>query len=188
MRYYDANMKSPVTDYDMVAMPTIKGKKGVGKTVLAGADLEGVMKNEMARQLELYSLLLQEGADQQDARNLIGVWYPTTMQTTCTYRALRAMLGDRLSTQAHPFWQQAAKQIKELITAVDKELGDALVDSCVMHGRCVWKSKYDRECDGCVARNWNVKHVHVYENETSFGKETQCKCGQMKPLNLIEKK
>ena len=139
----------------------------------------------MNRQLDLYSLLLEEGIDQQDARNIIGVFYPTAMQTTCTYRALRAMMADRLSSQAHPFWQKAAKQIKQLITEVDQQLGDGLIDSCELAGRCVWNSKFDRDCEGCIARKLKTTHEHIWDRDTTIGKNTQCNCGIMK-TNLLK--
>lgn len=183
LRFYDANLRKPSDDYDWDSMPTLKDKVGE-KQILKGQDLKKVVENEIDRQMSLYSLLLEEGVDQQDARNVIGVWYPTAMQTTCTYRALRGMLADRLSSQAHPFWQKAAKQIKELVTNVNKKLGDGLIDSCEMAGRCVWRSKYDRDCDGCIKRGWEKPHDHQWIKDTTFGKNTQCPCGIMKP-NLL---
>jgi|TARA_R100000501_G_C2627592_1_gene121540 flavin-dependent thymidylate synthase len=184
LRFYDANIRDPIKDYDFDSMPTIKSAKGK-QTVLKDQNLEEVVEKEMERQMMLYSLLLKEGIDQQDARNIIGVWYPTAMQTTCSYRALRTMLSDRLSSQAHPFWQSAAKQIKKLITEVDKDLGDGLIDSCEMYGRCVWKSKYDRDCDSCIKRGTEKAHEHIFDRETSFGENTQCSCGTMKQ-NLLK--
>ena len=145
------------------------------------------METEMRRQMDLYSLLIKDGVDQQEARNVIGVWYPTAMQTTCTYRALRGMLADRLSSQAHPFWQKAARRIKELVTSVDKVLGDGLIDSCEMSGRCVWNSRFDRDCDSCIARGLKKIHVHEWNRDTTFGKGTQCDCGILKQ-NLLENK
>jgi len=128
LRFYDANLRNPVENYDWDAMPTIKEKISE-QEVLGKHPLKDLVESEMKRQMELYSLLLKEKVSQQDARNVIGVWYPTAMQTTCTYRALRQMLADRLSSQAHPFWQKAAKEIKQLIARIDPYLGEGLVDS-----------------------------------------------------------
>jgi flavin-dependent thymidylate synthase len=192
MRFYDANLKSPVKEYDWIAMPTVtKEKDGsdkIGKkSILKGQTIQSVVEKEMERQLSLYSLLLEEGVDQQEARNIIGVWYPTSMQTTCSFRALRNMLADRLSSQAHPFWQKAAREIKEIITNIDKQMGDSLIDSCEMAGRCVWNSRFDRDCDACIARGKKKAHIHIWNRTTSFGPNTQCDCGIMKQ-NLIENK
>jgi flavin-dependent thymidylate synthase len=183
MRFFDANLRNPVEGYDWDAMPTVKGR--IGKhNFLRERDIQEMVEREMKRQMELYSMLLEEGVDQQDARNIIGVWYPTAMQTTCTYRALRAMMADRLSSQAHPFWQKAAHQIKDLITGVSPILGAALVDSCEIAGRCVWGSKFDRGCPACVERGRKKAHHHLWNRHTTFGPNTQCNCGVMKPKQI----
>jgi len=186
LRFFDANLRDPVEDYDWNAMPTIKDKIAEKNEVFAGRPLKDIVEAEMKRQMELYSLLIKEGVSQQDARNVIGVWYPTAMQTTCTYRALRQMLADRLSSQAHPFWQKAALQIKQLVTEVSPELGAGLVDSCEIAGRCVWNSKYDRDCEACIERKRKSKHEHIWNRDTTFGKNTQCNCGEMKPFELLK--
>jgi len=192
LRFYDANLKDSVKEYDWDAMPTVmKDKEGneklsKGEAPFYGTPIKDVVEMEMKRQMDLYSKLLKEGVDQQEARNIIGVWFPTSMQTTCTYRALRAMLADRLSSQAHPLWQKAAHQIKDLITEISPELGAGLVDSCELAGRCVWNSRFDRDCDACIERGRKKKHEHVWNRETSYGKNTQCDCGIMKPFDLIE--
>jgi len=54
-------------------------------------------------------------------------------------------------------------------------------------GRCVWKSKYDRECVACVQRGMANKHEHKWTKDTTFGKNTQCECGEMKKELLKEK-
>lgn len=185
LRFFDANLRNPVKDYDWSAIPTID--KIAENTILKGQNLKDIMEKEMQRQMDLYSLFLKEGVDQQDARNIIGVWYPTAMQTTCTFRALRQMLSDRLSSQAHPFWQSAAKQIKYLVTEIDQQMGDALVDSCELAGRCVWNSRMDRDCSACIERGRKVAHKHIWNRNTSLGENTQCDCGIMKPTNLIER-
>jgi flavin-dependent thymidylate synthase len=188
LRFFDANLRNPVEGYDWDAMPTIKGKVGQPNGKLFGQDLQALVEREMKRQMELYSLLLEEGVEQQDARNVIGVWYPTAMQTTCTFRALRGMLADRLSSQAHPFWRKAAFQIKSIITGVSPTLGNALIDSCQIAGRCVWNSRFDRDCDACIERGRKVAHTHIWDRVTTFGKDTQCDCGVMKPMNLLKEK
>lgn len=194
LRFFDANLRNPAVDYDWDAMPTImrdkEGKEKIGREdgLFANVKLQDVVQREMDRQMKLYSMLLEEGVDQQDARNIIGVWYPTNMQTTCTYRALRQMLSDRLSSQAHPFWQKAAREIKALITEISPQLGEGLVDSCELAGRCVWNSRMDRDCDSCIKRGLKKPHTHIWNRHTTFGGNTQCDCGIMKPINLIENK
>lgn len=185
MRFYDANLKSPVDDYDWDAMPTVTDKP-FSHEWFNNRKIRDVVADEMKRQLFLYGKLLEEGVDQQEARNVIGVWYPTSMQTTCTYRALRGMLADRLSSQAHPFWRKAAQQIKQLVTEVDQQLGDGLIDSCEMAGRCVWRSKFDRDCTSCIKRGWEKPHEHQWILKTSFGENQQCPCGAMRQ-NLLSK-
>lgn len=187
LRFYDANLRNPVENYDWDAMPTITDKKFKNDAIFGNQTHREVVKREMERQMYLYSKLLEENVAQQDARNVIGVWYGTALQTNCSYRALRTMLADRLSSQAHPFWQKAAREIKKLVTEVDQQLGDGLIDSCELHGRCVWNSRFDRDCDSCIARGKKKKHEHMWSRDTSFGENTQCDCGIMKPFGLIDK-
>lgn len=185
LRFYDANLGGPVERHDWESMPSVK-EEMVGKHTpqLSGQSLRGIIVGEMKRQMVLYELLLKEGVDAQDARNVIGVWFPTDLQTTCTYRALRSMLAARLSSQAHPFWQTAARQIKALVTKVSPVLGDGLIDICQLSGRCVWQSRLDRNCPDCVARKWREEHVCVFDRDTTLGKATQCSCGKLRPLEL----
>lgn len=185
LRFYDANLRNPADEYDWDAMPTVTDKKFKNE-IFAGRGVKEVVEEEMKRQMFLYSKLIEEGVDQQEARNIIGVWYPTAMQTTCSYRALRTMLADRLSSQAHPFWQKAAKEIKKLVTEIDQQLGDGLIDSCELYGKCVWNSRFDRDCDSCIARGLKEKHEHIWSRDTSFGEKTQCDCGIMKPFGLLK--
>ena len=190
MRFYDANLRNPADEYDWDAMPTVSDTKKFkkdefGRDVFGDQTIREVVQNEMKRQLYLYSKLIENNVDTQEARNVVGVWYPTAMQTTCSYRALRTMLADRLSSQAHPLWQKAAKEIKRLVTEIDQQLGDGLVDSCELYGKCVWNSKYDRDCDSCIARGLKKKHEHLWTRDTTFGNNTQCDCGVMKPFGLL---
>ena len=187
LRFYDPNLRiDSVENYDWEAMPTVKDTKAKNP-IFGGKTIKEIVHGEMKRQLDLYSLLIEEGVDQQEARNIIGVFFPTAMQTTCSYRALRGMLADRLSSQAHPFWQKAAKQIKKLVTEVDETLGNGLVDSCELHGKCVWNSRFDRDCESCIARKMKKPHEHLWTRETSFGPNTQCDCGIMKNNYLLQK-
>ena len=186
LRFFDANLQDPCKDYDWDAMPTIKDKPAKSP-VLGGQSIKSLCEREMQRQMTFYSLLVEEGVDQQDARNFIAVWYPTAMQTAVTFRALRETMADRLSAQAHPFWQKAARQIKELVTQVSPKLGSMLVDRCVLAGRCVWQSRFDRECPDCVARGKSKPHVHIWSRDTSFGPNTQCDCGIMRTKQITEK-
>ena len=183
-RFFDINLKNPAVDYDWDAMPSINNDKKFAHPYFGDRPIKEVVQAEMERQLFLYSKLIEEGVDQQDARNVVGVWVPTALQTTCTYRALRNMLADRLSSQAHPFWQKAAKEIKYLITEIDPQLGAGLIDSCELHGRCVWRSKYDRDCASCIARGTQKAHEHKWTERTSWGENQQCTCGVMKQ-NLL---
>ena len=190
LRFFDPNIKTPVDEYDFEnGMPVInKTETEQGKPPFFGTPLKEVTKMEMKRQLDLYAELIKAGSDQQDARNILGVWFPTDIQTTCTYMALRHLLSKRLSSQAHPMWQDASKQIKELITKVSPQLGEALVDACAIEGRCVWNSRLDRDCADCIARGLKKAHEHNWTRTTSFGENTQCDCGILKPMNLIENK
>ncbi len=188
LRFFDPNLKTPVDEYDWSAMPIIEKTETEQKAPFFGTPLKKVMEGEMRHQLDLYSKLVEAGSDQQDARNLLGVWFPTDIQTTCTYMALRHLLSKRLSSQAHPMWQDAAKQIKALVTEVSPLLGNALVDACEIEGRCVWNSRLDRDCADCIARGRKKAHEHAWTRDTSFGEKTQCDCGTLKPMNLIENK
>lgn len=184
LRFFDAKLREDsVKNYDWEAIPTVTDKP-TKNAIFGGLTTKQIVEREMIRQLELYGLLLEEGVDQQDARNIIGVFYPTAMQTTCTYRALRQMLEDRLSSQAHPFWQKAARQIKALVTEVDPVLGAGLIDGCEKDGKCRWRSKYDRDCASCIERGREKAHEHIWDRETSFGPNSQCNCGILKQVFL----
>ena len=129
--------------------------------------------------MEQYSLLKEEsGLETQDARNAIGPWFGTALQTSCTYRALRDTMAVRISSQAHPGWQDATKQIKDLVSSVDPILGEALVDICALQGRCVWHSKLDRPCQDCLNRGKETNHVHKFDLLTKAGNK-QCSCGML---------
>lgn len=188
LRFWDPNLKKPVEEYDWKAMPIIDKIETHNEAPFFGTPLKKVVESEMSRQMELYKMLVEAGSDQQDARNILGVWFPTDIQTTCTYFALRHLLSKRLSSQAHPLWQEASRQIKELVTQVSKPLGDALVDACAIEGRCVWRSRLDRDCEDCIKRGKAQKHEHEYTETTSWGPNTQCKCGVLKPARLLENK
>jgi hypothetical protein len=96
------------------------------------------------------------------------------------------LLSKRLSSQAHPMWQDAAKQIKKLVIEVSPVLGNALVDACEIEGRCVWKSRLDRDCEDCIKRGKTERHEHQWTQTTSWGENTQCLCGVLKPANLLK--
>ncbi len=188
LRFFDPNIKTPIDEYDWNAMPVIKATQTENEHPFYGTPLKDVVKMEMTRQLALYAELIKAGSDQQDARNILGVWFPTDIQTTCTYMALRHLLSKRLSSQAHPMWREAAEQMKSLVTEVSPQLGNALVDACAIEGRCVWNSRLDRDCDDCIARGRKKAHEHAWTRDTSFGEKTQCDCGVLKPMNLIQEK
>jgi thymidylate synthase ThyX len=186
LRFFDPNLKTPVDEYDWKAMPVIEKQQTENKAPFFGTPLKTVTEMEMKHQLELYKQLVEAGSDQQDARNILGVWFPTDIQTTCTYMALRHLLSKRLSSQAHPMWQDASRQIKELVTKVSAPLGNALTDACEIEGRCVWKSRLDRDCEDCIRRGKAERHEHQWTQTTSWGENTQCLCGILKPANLLK--
>lgn len=188
LRFYDANLNSPIDNYDWDAMPVLSKLESKNEAPFFGTPLKEVAKLEMDRQMKLYTELLKQGVDQQDARNIIGVWFPTDLQTTCTYYALRHMVSKRISSQAHPLWQKAAQEIKAEVTKVSPILGEALVDACKIAGKCVWNSRLDRDCGDCISRGNKKIHEHEWTQTTSFGENTQCSCGVLKPLNLLEDK
>ncbi len=188
LRFYDANLNNPVDDYDFtLGMPTVTDRE-LKNPIFGGNNIKSVVEAEMKRQMFLYSKMLEENVDQQDARNVIGVWFPTDMQIACNYRALRTALADRLSSQAHPLWQFVAHEIKMLVSEVSPELGAGLIDSCELYGKCVWGSRFDRDCDGCIKRGLKKPHEHIWSRDTSFGQKTQCDCGILKPFGLLEDK
>src|SRR3990167_2280840 len=55
LRFYDANLRDPVKNYDWEALPSLKDK--VGSELLGKINLDTVMVSEMARQMALYSVL-----------------------------------------------------------------------------------------------------------------------------------
>jgi thymidylate synthase (FAD) len=138
----------------------------------AAISTEDLWRNTIDQQLDTYKWLKDHGASAQDARTVVGVWFPTNLQTACSFRALRDMMALRLSSQAHPAWKDAAKQIKAIVTGIDPFLGDALTDICDIQGRCVWQSRLDRPCDSCAERGRDANHGHDYSNGG------QCSCGE----------
>lgn len=162
LRFFDATKRKPLKGWDWDFVPSI-GTKGTFLNMQFEAMLE--------KQLEVYSLLKEQGASTQDARNIIGVWYPTALQTSCSYRALRDALALRLSSQAHPAWRKAAQQIKEQVTLVDSTLGEELRNICDIQNRCVWQSQMDRPCEDCIKIGRGINHIHNFSNG-------QCTCGE----------
>src|SRR3990167_4712409 len=155
LRFYDASLRNPLDNIDIDFTPSFKGKP----------ELEQKYRDFIKSEMDLYEEFKQNGIDAQDARNVIGVWYPTALQTACTYRALRDSLALRLSSQAHPAWKEVARQIKEHVTIVDSFLGSELRDVCDIQGRCVWQSKLDRPCDDCAKRGRQTNHVHFFDSK-----------------------
>jgi len=162
MRFYRAGKRNPIDKIDWKYFPSVKTKVQ-RETFIA----------ECKREMELYEHLRSEGIETSDCRCVIGSWYGTALQTSCTYRALRDTMAVRISSQAHSGWRDATSQIKKLVTEVDPVLGDALVDICQITGHCVWKSKLDRVCEDCKKRGWGINHVHDFSNG-------QCTCGLFK--------
>ena len=122
MRFYKANARNPVEKIDWKYFPSIKTDRQ-----------KALFIKECKREMELYEHLRSEEIEIQEARCVIGSWYGTALQTLTSYRALRDTMALRLSSQAHAGWQDAAGQIKELVTKVDKVLGDSLVDICTIN-------------------------------------------------------
>jgi thymidylate synthase ThyX len=109
-------------------------------------------QNDLAMQALAYHKWLERGATPQDARNLLGVWTLTHTTTAISYRALRDILAVRQTSQAHPAWQDAVKQIKSLVRVIHPVLSEELRDICDIQGRCVWQSRLDRPCSACEMR------------------------------------
>lgn len=170
LRFYQANERDPVDKIDWKYFPSVKTpEQRDGFLAMAN------------RHMEEYEIMKADplNLETQDARNAIGPWFGTALQTSCNYRALRDTMALRLSSQAHNGWQDAAGQIKKLVTEVDKVLGDNLTDICNVQGRCVWFSRLDRECENCKLRGKESNHQHNFSLVKKNG-ETQCSCGILK--------
>ena len=166
MRFYQAGERDPAERIDWDMFPSVK-------TAEQKEEFMAMVKDD----LERYDRMQKLGIETQEARNAIGVWYGTALQTSCNYRALRDTMAVRLSSQAHPAWQKAAKQIKALVTSIDPILGAGLVDTCQIQGRCVWHSKLDRPCQNCIDRGKSENnHTHNFNLKTK-GMIMQCSCG-----------
>lgn len=168
LRFYQADERDPVGKIDWKYFPSVK----TDEQKIAFLSL---INSHMVTYRNLQKIT---GLETQDARNAIGPWFGTALQTSCNYRALRDTMALRLSSQAHPGWQDAAKQVKDLVTSVDRVLGDGLVDICAIQQRCVWHSKLDRPCKECLGRGRNPNHIHSYNLKTKSGK-MQCNCGEL---------
>lgn len=182
LRFYDVakeGISKPLEDFDEskfisvyedLSVPEIDNPEDDKEWSYAG--FRQALYFQQREQMEFYSEWTSKGVPAQDVRLAIGVWYPTDIQTACTYRALRDMLALRLSSQAHPGWKDVAQQIKALVTEVDPILGGGLTDICEIQKRCVWYSKLDRPCEDCARRGRDVNHVHDFSNG-------QCTCGEV---------
>ena len=167
LRFYQANERNPVEKIDWKYFPSVK------------TDLDKKMFITMAEiQMETYKNIKEYGLETQDARSSIGPWFGTALQTSSNFRALRDTMALRLSSQAHQGWKDAAGQIKQLVTEVDKVLGDSLTDICEIQGRCVWHSKMDRPCEDCKRRGRASNHEHSFSLKTKSG-TMQCSCGEI---------
>jgi thymidylate synthase ThyX len=165
MRFYQAGKRDPVKKIDWAYFPSIKTKQQ-----------KKLFLMECGREMKMHEYLKFRGLEIQEARCVIGTWYGTALQTSCTFRALRDMMALRLSSQAHAGWRDAAGQIKKIVTEVDKTLGDSLVNICEIQKRCVWQSKMDRPCEDCIDKPWAQKPNHIHD----FSKG-QCSCGEFPP-------
>lgn len=162
MRFYQAEKRSPLDRIDWKAFPSVKTK-----------EQKFQFKTFLEQEMIAYENMKSEGIETQDARNVIGVWFGTALQTSCNFRALRDTMAVRLSSQAHPYWQKAAKDIKRLVSKVDPVLGNSLTDICDIQGRCIWQSKLDRPCQECEKRGRKSNHKHNFS-------KGQCSCGETK--------
>ena len=111
MRFYQADERNPVDKIDWIHYPSVKTQKQKVEMLL-------MMNNNMAAYKYLKDTI---GLETQDARNAIGPWFGTALQTSTNYRSLRDTMALRLSSQAHPAWQDAARQIKDLFTSLNKK-------------------------------------------------------------------
>tara|TARA_Y100000310_G_scaffold341182_1_gene439516 strand:+ start:8319 stop:9104 length:786 start_codon:yes stop_codon:yes gene_type:complete len=170
LRFFDATKRDPLEAIDMDFFPSMKRLETRYQDMIQASGTT-LLKGLFHEQMESYQQLLDDGVDAQDARSVIGVWYPTAIQTACSFRALRDMLALRLSSQAHPGWQEVARQIKALVTEAEPFLGAALTDICDIQQRCVWQSRLDRPCDDCAKRGREANHIHNFSSG-------QCTCGE----------
>ena len=161
LRFYDASQKNAV-DLFIDSLDDMAPSVSKARMITAYRDM-------LNTEFIWYQHLQDNGVDRQDARNVIGKWYPTSLQTATTFRALRDTMALRMSSQAHPAWKKAALQIKAQVTEVDETLGNALTDICDIQGRCVWQSKLDRPCDDCAERGRVSNHTHDFSRG-------QCTC------------
>ena len=168
LRFYQAEERSPIDHIDWDLFPSVKTEKQKGLFM-------AMAKNHMAT----YDVLKQAGIDTQEARNSIGVWFGTALQTSCNFRALRDTMAVRFSSQAHPAWQKATRMIRDLVTKVDPVMGASLVDVCTLQNRCVWHSKLDRPCQNCIDKGKSENnHQHKFDLKTKSG-VMQCSCGNL---------
>ena len=168
LRFYQAGERDPVEKIDWDMFPSVKTD-----------EQKEAFKKMAENDMITYENFKAIGMDTQEARNAIGVWFGTALQTACNYRALRDTMAVRLSSQAHPAWQKAAKMIKALVTEVEPLLGEGLVDTCQIQGRCVWHSKLDRPCQNCMDRGqFEHNHEHNFNLQTK-NNGLQCSCGML---------
>jgi thymidylate synthase ThyX len=83
-----------------------------------------------------YSILLDEKLSVQDARGILPLNIHSTVTFSCTFRALRDMLGQRLCLATQGEFRDVANQIKTLINEWDSFWGNMLVCPCDMTGIC----------------------------------------------------
>ncbi|MCK5019327.1 MAG: FAD-dependent thymidylate synthase [Candidatus Peribacteraceae bacterium] len=83
-----------------------------------------------------YHNLIEYGVPVQDSRGVLPLNIHSTVTFSCTFRALRDMLGQRLCFSTQGEFREVARQIKQQTTEWNEFFGNLLTCPCDTTGQC----------------------------------------------------
>ena len=96
---------------------------------------------------ETYEKLIKSGASTQDARGILPINILTNIGVKYNLKTLMGVAEVRLCTQSQEHWQNIIGGMKEEIyTKVHPVIAGLLKPYCERHGKCGFKSIFDRPC------------------------------------------
>ena len=94
-----------------------------------------------------YEKLIKAGASTQDARGILPINIMTNIGVKYNLKTLMGVAEVRLCTQSQEHWQSVIRQMKqEIYSKVHPVLSGLLKPYCERHGKCGFKSIFDRPC------------------------------------------
>lgn len=109
---------------------------------------------------EGYNLLLNKGADTQDARGVLPTNICTNILLGINLRALALMMETRLCIRAQGEFQQTALLMKDLVLDIHPWTSPVLWPGCIASSKCLFP-----RFTGCPLKN---KYEHLHQAEESL--------------------